>query len=242
MKKEGNSFAKVFCSSFLILIFEFVGTVVLTVFQRMTNEVIFLFAFWWILALSYNITGGHFNPAVTITFMLRKDKGKFNWPLGFAYIIVQFIGAFCGALLAFMWTQEGGNIVISDIKYTFQAILSEIFASFLFIFMFLVQTEEATRFSQDKAIWSLIVAATYGTCLEFNEKVSGSLNPAFGLGVHLTMLMDHGHHFLKYSWIFIVFPFVGGIIALIVHEFVYKKTQELIQEEDEEDEKQESIL
>mmetsp|Transcript_7489 Transcript_7489/g.7026 ORF Transcript_7489/g.7026 Transcript_7489/m.7026 type:complete len:232 (+) Transcript_7489:47-742(+) len=215
----------------MILIFEFVGTVVLTVFQRMTSGVVFLFAFWWIFALFHNLTGSHFNPAVTITCMLRRDKGKFNWPLGFAYIIVQFIGAFCGALLAFMWTQTGGNIVIVNIKYSFQAILSEIFASFLFIFMFLIQTEEKTRFSQDKAIWSFIVAATYGTCLAFNENVSGSLNPAFGLAVHLTMLMDHGHHFLKYSWIFIVFPFVGGIVALIVHEFIYKKTQDMVDDE-----------
>ena len=117
-------------------------------------------------------------------------------------------------------------------SYTFQAILSETFGSFLFIFTFLIQSETSTRFSNDSGIWSLIIAASYGSVLYYNNgKVSPSINPAYAFGVHMTMLMDYGGKNLKYLWLFVIFPFVGGIISLIFYEFVYKKTQEIVEED-----------
>ena len=164
--------------------------------------------------------------------MLRRDTGKFNRPLGFAYIIVQFIGCFCGALLAYLFTQTGGGLIYKSDSYTFQAILSETLGSFLYIFTFLIQTGKETRFSSDPAIWSLIVSASYGSVLYFNGgKIAASMNPAYAVAVHMTMLMDQGGHWLKYLWVFAIFPFIGGILALLFYEFVYKKTQELVEEE-----------
>ena len=67
----------------------------LTVFQRMLAPSInFVFAYWFIVAICHNISGSHFNPAVTLAFIFRADTGKFNRWLGIAYIIVQFVGCF----------------------------------------------------------------------------------------------------------------------------------------------------
>ena len=43
------------------------------------------------------ISGAHFNPAVTLAFLLRNE---ISLRLALAYIVVQVIGAICGALLA----------------------------------------------------------------------------------------------------------------------------------------------
>src|SRR5262249_60943480 len=47
-------------------------------------------------------SGGHFNPAVTITFW-RLGKVK-NWD-AFFYVITQFIGGICGVLLVSLFAQ-----------------------------------------------------------------------------------------------------------------------------------------
>ena len=233
MQREEVTCKTVFTKSFLILLFEFLGSMVLTIFQRMIGSIMFIFAYWWIVAICYHISGSHFNPAVTVTFMLRRDAGKFNRALGFAYIFVQVCGCFVGALIAYMLTQNGGRIRFEDDEYTFQAACTETIGSLLYIFTFLLQTGRETRFSNDHAIWTLIVAACYGSVLYYNiEKVfEGSMNPAYAFGVHMTMLMDHGDSMLKYLWVFIIFPFVGGILALLFYEFVYKKTQVIVNED-----------
>ena len=43
------------------------------------------------------ISGAHLNPAVTVAFLLR---GEILPRLAFAYVVVQILGAFCGAVLA----------------------------------------------------------------------------------------------------------------------------------------------
>ena len=96
----------------------------------------------------------------------------------------------------------------------------------------MIQTEKETRFSNDPAIWSLIISAAYGTVISYNYgNTGGSMNPAYGLAVQLTQLMDIGGHYLKHLWIYLIFPFVGGALALLFHEFVYKKTQVIVEQD-----------
>ena len=200
MDGSGSTLGTVFRNGFLILLFEFWGSVALTVFQRMfLGGFGFVFAYWFVVAIWANISGSHFNPAITLTFMIRKEPGKFTRILGIAYIIVQFIGCFGGALLAYMFTQNGGRLRVWDDSYIFQAWISETFGSFLYIFTFLIQTEKETRFSNDPAIWSLIISAAYGTVISYNYgNTGGSMNPAYGLAVQLTQLMDQANSWYTY--------------------------------------------
>ena len=233
MDGSGSTLGSVVRSGFLILLFEFCGSVALTVFQRMlVGGIGFVLAYWFVVAIWANISGSHFNPAVTLTFMVRKEPGKFTRILGIAYMLAQLMGWFGGAMLAYMFTTSGGNLTVYKDSYIFQAWISETFGSFLYIFTFLIQTEKETRFSHDSAIWSLIISAAYGSVITYNyDKVGGSMNPAYGFAVHMTMLMDYGGEYLKYIWIYLIFPFVGGILALLFHEFVYKKTQVIVEQE-----------
>lgn len=41
-------------------------------------------------------TGGHFNPAVTLGFMLKREK-RLHWAKGLVYMLAQILGAWVGA-------------------------------------------------------------------------------------------------------------------------------------------------
>lgn len=75
--------------SFLILLFEFIGTVFLTLLFNTSDAQGsgFLLGFWVLIIFSARISGSHFNPAVTLAFIFRKEVSSFSRPLGFAYMI-----------------------------------------------------------------------------------------------------------------------------------------------------------
>jgi len=60
-----------------------------------------------------------------------------------------------------------------------------------------------------------VVTPFYGACL----------NPAIALGITLTAVFGHPASTWKYIWLYPVMPFVGAILAVLFYEFVYKKTQ-----------------
>ena len=126
--------------SLFVLLFEFFGTMWLVIFQRMLGgSFTFIYAYWILIGFGLRISGAHYNPAITIAFMLKNKKmGNFSRWLGLAYIIAQFIGGLCGGLLALLFTRTGGNLQIEAGKYTFQAMCIEALGSFLFVFVFLV--------------------------------------------------------------------------------------------------------
>ena len=48
-------------------------------------------------------------------------------------------------MLALMFTRNGGSLKIEGPQYTFQAMSIEALGSFLYVLIFLVQTEKETR-------------------------------------------------------------------------------------------------
>ena len=94
-----------FKESLLILLFEFLGTLLLTslfcsCFQA-TDYAGLLCGFFILLIFSARISGSHFNPAITLAFMLRRDIGRFSRLLGLLYIAAQYCGAIVGAIISY---------------------------------------------------------------------------------------------------------------------------------------------
>lgn len=137
-----------------------------------------------------------------------------------------------GALLAFMFSRSGGSLKIEDDKHVFQAMVIEAAGSFFFIMIFLINTELNSRFFHEPGFRHLVIAAAYVWAIELSRKLAGgSINPAFGLCVNITMFMDTGKgEELKWIWLYIFLPFAGSILALVFHEFIFKKSQEGIDE------------
>jgi glycerol uptake facilitator-like aquaporin len=62
------------------------------------------------------------------------------------------------------------------------------------------------------------------------------LNPAIAIGTSFTQLFDQGSIGFKYVWLFGLFPFAGALVGVLFHEFFYKKSQEVLESaEDDED-------
>ena len=96
-----------FKESVLILLFEFLGTLLLaslwntSFFLVGTDVAGFLTGFFILLIFSARISGSHFNPAITLAFMFRRDIGRFSRLLGLLYIVAQYGGAILGSQLSY---------------------------------------------------------------------------------------------------------------------------------------------
>lgn len=62
------------------------------------------------------------------------------------------------------------------------------------------------------------------------------LNPAIGVSTVFIMLFDGDNAGIPDIWIYAIFPFIGSLLAVIFHEFVYKKVQDEVEEHEESDE------
>ena len=51
------------------------------------NQTALLLCLWVLIVFGWKISGAHYNPAISLAFMLRKDVGHFPRHLGIAYII-----------------------------------------------------------------------------------------------------------------------------------------------------------
>ncbi len=86
---EHQGFRSVVKSSILFLLFELIGTMLMTLLQTTVygTSINYVLGVWVLILFSWKISGAHFNPAISLAFMLRKDVGKFPRPLGLAYIL-----------------------------------------------------------------------------------------------------------------------------------------------------------
>jgi glycerol uptake facilitator-like aquaporin len=125
--------------------------------------------------------------------------------------------------------------------------VAETLGSFLVVFFYLTQTEKKTEFSKEPAINCFIIASSYiGARAMLNgRKITRSgavLNPAIGLGTSFTMLFAKGADEFKWVWIYALMPFAGAILAVLFHEYVFKKTQEVLEEDEQEEEDMDNLL
>jgi glycerol uptake facilitator-like aquaporin len=93
-----------------------------------------------LIVFGWKISGAHYNPAISLAFMLRKDVGNFPRPLGIAYIIFQFFGGFLGALVSWFLRTDlstSGNVTLANSSFFFYAIVAETLGSFLVVFFYL---------------------------------------------------------------------------------------------------------
>lgn len=123
-----------------------------------------------------------------------------------------------------------------EIAYVGQAIASEILGSFFVAFLYLTQTEAKTKLSKDPAITTLIIASAYiGALMMVSgpEYYIACLNPAIAIGASFQQLYSGSDDGWRVAYVFLPTPFIGGLLAVFFHEFVYKKVQETIQESEE---------
>ncbi|KAL3312573.1 hypothetical protein Ciccas_008832 [Cichlidogyrus casuarinus] len=185
------------------------------------------FAIW----LAGPISGGHVNPIVT--FLMAAQR-KISLLLALAYIISQVVGSIIGSLIGRAILTGDSNVVKDDSIVGMTVVITsnltvaffvETAAAFYFSLVVLSVTDalrkqkpswDGSRAAIAALFIGLATIPSTAICVRVichTNISSGSLNPARSLGPAIA----NGNY--NDLWIFIVAPFVGALVALLVYSF-----------------------
>lgn len=158
-----------------------------------------------------HVSGGHYNPAVSLAVFLRKKISLENMLI---YWVVQFVGA---ALAAFITIYLKGETSSAPLQLnTFQALLAEFLFTFALCFVVLnVATVRATQGNSyfGWAIGFTVLVGAYAV----GAISGGAFNPAVALGITILNLSLWSN-----IWIFIVANLLGAVAAAQVVNSVHE--------------------
>ncbi len=159
-----------------------------------------------------DISGGHFNPAVTIGMLVA---GQIDAAKAAAYIVAQIIGAIVGAfalsvVVSGIADASGlGATVPADGVSVGQAFILELILTFLFVTVIL---HTAVRGSAGN-LAPIAIGLTLAFCIFMGGNVSGaSLNPARTIG---PSLFSDASNALSTMWLYIVACPIGAALAAL---------------------------
>lgn len=175
-----------------------------------------------------SVSGAHLNSAVTIALA---TAGKFSWNDVPMYLTAQLLGAMLGAF--FVWATYRQHFDASDdasmklasfctgpsISNPVQNLFSEIMATTVFILAILFITKA------DHSLGSLdalpVALLVIGIGLGLGGPTGWAINPARDLGpriMHSILpIKNKGESNWSYSWIPVLGPIIGALIAVIVY-------------------------
>ena len=201
-----GTFAMIFCGTGAMTINEITGGDVTHVGIGITWGLI-------VMAMIYafgEISGAHFNPAVSIAFAYAK---KFSWKEVPKYIFFQVAGAFAASLLL-MWLFPksellGATIPTVDVWRAF--VLELILTFFLMVVIINVSTgSKEVGMMAGIAIGSVVLLEA----LFAGPITNASMNPARSLAPNIVS----GN--IKGLWLYILAPIIGALLAVMSCKFV----------------------
>ncbi len=187
-------------------------------------------------ALAYAIgptSGCHVNPAVTLAFWLSKrQEGK---EAGL-YMVAQFLGAALGGFVLWVLVNAGGitdetgglgtNAFGGDGPNALGAFLVEALLTATFVGVILLVTDHAAA----PGFAGIAIGAALAMVHLVGIPLTGtSVNPARSLGPALFA----GGESLQQVWLFLIAPFVGGALAVVIWK-ITRPTAAILSDEGEE--------
>jgi len=200
-----GTFALIFCGTGAMTINEITGGSVTGVGIGITWGFI-------VIAMIYafgDISGAHFNPAVTIAFAFAK---KFSWKEVPVYIIVQCLAAITasGMLLYLFPASEWLGGTQPSVTPYFPPIKAFVLEITLTFFLMLVIINVSTGAKEIGVIAGLAIGGVVMLEAIFaGPMTNASMNPARSLGPALVS----GH--LENLWLYLTAPFIGAILAVL---------------------------
>ncbi|MDR1806578.1 MAG: aquaporin family protein [Propionibacteriaceae bacterium] len=184
-------------------------------------------------------SGGHLNPAVTIGLICAGKTllaGTSNALAALVYIVAQFLGAFVGAALAWLAYKkqfdadqpEGSKLGVFStgpaLKSTAWNLVTELIATFVLVFVVLISGYQGNSGDLGwlNALGVAFLIVAIGVSL--GGPTGYAINPARDLGPRLWHAVmpapNKGSSDWGYSWIPVVGPLLGGIIAGLLYHVV----------------------
>jgi MIP family channel proteins len=169
-------------------------------------------------------SGGHFNPAVTIGFLLT---GKIKPVAAVGYIVIQLLGGLVAALAVYT-IFGGGEIGAAVVKSgtpdvahdisNMTALLCEIIATFFLVFVIWGSAADPRARNVGGFAIGLTIAADI---LAVGPITGASMNPCRSFGPTLIgSLAKDGGALWAHHWIYWVGPIIGACVAALVYNYV----------------------
>lgn len=227
-----------------IFLSEFIGTAILVLLGNgvVANVILkhtkgnnggwIVITFGWAIAVFVAVfvaakgSGAHLNPAITLAFAYLQ---KIGWELVPAYVGGQFLGAMAGAGLVWLsyrqhyrQTEDAGTLLATfatspAIEAKADNLLTEIIASFLLVFgVLFIAAPSSSLGALDALPVALLVL---GIGLSLGGPTGYAINPVRDLPpriMHaLLPIKNKGTSGWGYSWVPVLGPCIGGLIAAI---------------------------
>lgn len=195
-----GTFTMVFCGTAAMVVNDITGVIthpgVAITWGLVVMGMIYAFA---------EISGAHFNPAVTIAFSYAK---KFPWKEVPKYILAQCLGAICASVLVLMFWPESETLgaTIPSIVVWKAFILEFLLTFFLMLVIINVSTgSKETGTMAGIAIGGIVLLEA----MFAGPMTKASMNPARSLGPALIS----GN--LSDLWLYIAAPILGALVAVV---------------------------
>ncbi len=177
-----------------------------------------------VLTMAYavgGISGGHFNPAVTVGLA---TAGRFSWSQVPSYVISQVLGGIAGALVLYLiasgkadFSTAGGFASNGYGEHSpggysmLAALICEVVMTAFFLIIILGAT--------DKSVPAGFAPIAIGLALTLIHLISipvtnTSVNPARSTAVAIFV----GGWAIQQLWLFWVAPIIGGVVGALVHK------------------------
>jgi aquaporin Z len=160
------------------------------------------------IAVSGHVSGGHFNPAVTLGAFLDKRLDAMN---AVGYMVAQVIGAVVASLMILALSDRAGVAGTKNMPGPVGdggAFLVEIVLTAIFVAVILTVTKKDSAAGPAIIVIPLTLLAIHAVGIPFS---GASVNPARSLGPAIVS-MDFAA-----IWIYLTAPFIGAVVGWLVH-------------------------
>ncbi len=156
-----------------------------------------------------HISGGHYNPAVTLAILIR---GRVQIVDVVPYIIAQLLAALAAAA-AVKFLRAGVDVTAIAPKIG-PALLAEFL--FTFALAFVVLNAATAEGTSGNSFYGLAIGLTVMTgAFAVGDISGGAFNPAVALGISILGISNWAN-----LWVYLVANFIGGAAAAIIFNMV----------------------
>jgi aquaporin Z len=155
-----------------------------------------------------HVSGGHYNPAVSLAAMLRGALPKGEY---LPYVVSQVLGATAAAYVACIVLGK----TFAPMPAAGQPVLPALLVEFLFTFAlcYVVLNSAVSKKTQGNSFYGLAIGFTIVVAAFAGGGISGgAFNPAVGIGPTIINATKGGGSWSA-LWIYIVGPLAGAVVA-----------------------------
>jgi aquaporin Z len=155
-----------------------------------------------------NISGAHFNPAVSVGFYY---SGQLSRPKLWRYILAQISGALSASSLLFLLFGDVANLGATLPRGgELESFILEIVMTFFLMFVILSVTSNR---GAKLDVSGIAIGGAVAMDAIFGGPISGaSMNPARSLGPSIVSRV------FESQWIYIAAPIIGSLIAVLIYQ------------------------